>query len=398
MAHRIQSLIVPAVISLLTLPCISSAGWVEYVDTFTAPTNRWWIQEADTSFGRIQNGRYLYHGVSGQVSWGTDWMGIPEGDFDYELTLRISKGPKQSQDVQGIQFTVSANKQLAMIYFGLKDGPNSHFWAVNARDGNHRLAKYVDGKAMSCPHTDACDPKHPKLQKRTDMHLKMSRRGSQWELYQEGILVGKAPFEPFMGPHFGFGLHKCTELSIDNFVYRVKVPFVPGNEIVRVVGNVSWPGDKSNLVQTYVHKGDETSVSTQRTGTDQHLELALSYPLTIPGQSAGLRLQTQDGATLKVYCEPAKVHFVTLAGQKETGRKSVNLPAHTQGLRLTLDRRGDRFVGSYSLGTKQTLLGSLTWAKLSTQQQTQCFFGYKPVQGSSNTPESVTMSIKEMAF
>ena len=397
MMHRNQSPTVLVTLCLLILTNINQAGWVEYVDTFTAPTNRWWIQEGDTSFGRIQNGRYLFHGTGGQVAWGTDWMGIPEGDFDYELTLRISQGPQESQNIDGIQFKVSANKQLALIYFGLKNGPNSHLWAVNPRDGNHRLGKYVNGKAIKCSHTDACDPKHPKLQKRTDMHLKMSRRGNQWELYQEGVLVGKAPFEPFMGPHFGFGLHQCRELSIDTFVYRVRVPFIQGNDVVRVVGNVAWPGDGDNPVQTYVHRGDTTSVSTRRIGTNQHLELELAQVPTLYGQAAGLCLQTTEGATLKLYCEPNRLHFVTLAGPNETGRRSVDLPANTQTIQLSLDRKGDRFMGSYSLNGQQHLIGSLNWPDLGSEQQTQCYFSYQPANA-PNAPDSVTMTVNNMAF
>ncbi len=397
MNQRIPCPIVLTVIILLVLVNISPAGWVEYVDTFTAPTNRWWIQEGDTSFGRIQGGRYLFHGTSGQVSWGTDWMGIPEGDFDYELTLRISQGPKESQDIQGIQFKVSANKQLALIYFGLKDGPNSHLWAVNPRDGNHRLGQYIEGKAIKCPHTHACDPKHPKLQKRTDMHLKMSRRGDQLELCQEGLLVGKAPFDPFMGPHLGFGLHKCRELSIDKFLYRLKVPFIPGNEVVRVVGNVSWPGDNKNPVQTYVHRGDTTSVSTRRHGTNQHLEMDLLQIPNLTGQSAGLSLKTKDGATLKIYCESAKVHFVTFAGPKEGSRKSVTLSGHSGPIKLSLDRKGDRFIGSYVANSQPQIVGSLTWPKLSPEQQTQCYFSYQP-GNATNAPDSVTVTVEHMAF
>ncbi len=386
-------------ITMLVYLCLLAqpafAGWVEYVDTFTASTDRWPLYETDSShYARIADGQLVFHGPKGHVGWGPPWMSLPSGDFDVEVTLKV---------------TPTGQHPMVALLFGLRDVDHFYFWHIGPKDGGYEYGKRMHGKHLCYHRASEGVPAHEQLKNRTIMKLKISRRGDWLELFQEDMAVDKFPFEQFFGASFGFGLHQdLAEIRVDHFAYRAEVPFVPDDETVRVVGNIKWPGDNGKPMTAYVHTGDQASVSAVTKGANQHLEINMAELKIIHGQTVGVSLQTTDGATLKVVCEDRcpyegepvgrKIHMITMAGNRETRRKTIDLPARTLRFTLTLDRKRDQFMGSYNLGAGAKLIGSLKWPKLSTEQTNTCYFGFTRAIDFVESPDHVEMTINQMSF
>lgn len=363
---------------LLPFTCLFAQGTTAYtyIENFQNNINQWWVGNNNDAMAEIKDGRYILHKKSA-------------GDWQVWSTTNITHN--QSRDFQldtAVKFLQGAENFGYGIAWGLRPGDNySFYYFIVSANGQFTYGKYTDAKYSNIiPWKES-----PAVKKGQAVNvLRVVKSGNMLHLFINNTNVGAAPVEPFFGNTIGF--HVGNQVMCEAYNLSVSYPtseHMPAGWSIMHMGNfksrVQFLSDKSNNYFMEMHKESDLAFKAPVvTGNNVSISTNIKTPQNTEGSFAGIYLQTEDGARLRlerVYTpENIKFRFTASSGGKEMGTKEMGI-AHnvpSQDVSVTITRQGESFKGMVSVkGVHDAEIGSLKWPNLSQKQEVGIIASYR---------------------
>jgi hypothetical protein len=372
---------------LSALP-LYALGTITYIENFQNNANGWWTVDNDNDRGEISNNKFLRQKKTAQG--GQIWSPVPvqidqDRDFYIQCTLKCLAGPD--------------NADFGLVY-GLK--PEKGFSPAHdfiiSKTGRYRNSRWQDGRQTDfIPWTDASA-----INREGANVLAVLKAEGKTVLFINGQTVAERPFVPLFGNHIGIGLTGNTTVEVDNITIRTASSLVPDGWSVTSEGSfnnaITWQNLKNEKsLQAEVYNHGKVKAGKEYKGDKAIISVSLKTVNNPAGHSAGIFLQTEDGALIKMErfaaSTGAKVTFSAISGNKKMGSKNIIMASNANPV-YRLKRNGDVLKGEIVEGGKTIEVGSLIWPKLSANQHLGVIITYN--NNISDAPVSFKCDFSEL--